>query len=162
MSTAKQEVESLADAQGALTQQEIYHRDFYTWAMQNAQLLRQGRFSEVDVERIAEELESMGRSERRELISRLSVLLAHLLKWMFQPELRSNSWRYTIEEQRGGVMDLLEDSPSLLHELENRLTKAYVNAVLIAARETGIDKTRFPECCPFSLEQILSEDFWPG
>lgn len=140
---------------------DVYHQDFYAWAMENAQLLRQGRLSEVDMEHIAEELESMGRSERRELISRLSVLLAHLLKWMFQPELRSNSWRYTIEEQRGAVMDLLEDSPSLHQELKDKLAKAYVNALLIAARETGFDKTRFPECCPFSLGQILDENFWP-
>ena len=144
------------------TLHDVYNQDFYTWVMQNAQLLRQGRFSEIDVEHIAEELESMGKREKRELISRLSVLLAHLLKWISQPELRSNSWRYTIEEQRRAVMDLLEDSPSLRHELEDKLAKVYTNAILIVARETGIDKTRFSECCPFSLEQIMDEDFWPG
>jgi hypothetical protein len=141
---------------------EVYNHDFYAWAMQNAQLLRQARFSEIDIEHIAEELESMGKSERRELISRLSVLIGHLLKWLFQPGLRCNSWKYTIEEQRRAVTDLLEDSPSLCHELENRLAKAYTNAVLQAARETGMDKTRFPEQCPFSLDQILNENFWPN
>jgi hypothetical protein len=130
--------------------------------MQNAQLLRQGRLSEIDVEHIAEELESMGKSERRELMSRLAVLMSHLLKWLFQPELRSNSWKYTIEEQRRGVTDLLEDSPSLRHELEDRLAKAYTNALLQAARETGMDKACFSEQCPFSLGQILDEDFWPN
>jgi hypothetical protein len=141
---------------------EVYNQDFYAWAMQNAQLLRQGRLSEIDIEHIAEELESMGKSERRELINRLSVLLAHLLKWLFQPELRSNSWKYTIEEQRRAVADVLEDSPSLRHELEDRLIKAYANALLQGARETGMDKTHFPELCPFSLEQILDKDFWPA
>jgi hypothetical protein len=104
----------------------------------------------------------MGKSERRELISRLSVLISHFLKWLFQPGLRSNSWKYTIEEQRRAVTDLLEDSLSLYHELENRLAKAYTNALLQAARETGMDKTHFPEQCPFSLDQILNEDFWPN
>jgi hypothetical protein len=141
---------------------EVYNQDFYAWAMQNAQLLRQGRSSEIDIEHIAEELESMGKSERRELISRLSVLISHFLKWLFQPGLRSNSWKYTIEEQRRAVTDLLEDSLSLYHELENRLAKAYTNALLQAARETGMDKTHFPEQCPFSLDQILNEDFWPN
>ncbi|MBI1926080.1 DUF29 domain-containing protein [Candidatus Poribacteria bacterium] len=130
--------------------------------MQNAQLLRQGHLSEIDVEHIAEELESMGKSERRELMGRLSVLMSHLLKWLFQPELRSNSWKYTIEEQRSAVTDLLEDSPSLRHELEDRLAKAYTNAVLQAARETGLAKARFPEQCPFSLDQIRDDDFWPN
>lgn len=140
---------------------DVYHRDFYTWAIQNVQLIRQCRFSELDMEHIAEELECMGKSEKRELISRLSVLIAHLLKWLFQPELRSNSWQYTIEEQRRCAVDILEDSPGLRHEIEDKLTKAYGNAILIAARETGFGKSHFPEHCPFSLEQILDENFWP-
>ena len=139
-----------------------YEKDFYAWLMHNAELLRQGRSSEIDVEHIAEELESMGKSERRELISRLSVLMSHFLKWLFQPELRSNSWKYTIEEQRRAVTDLLEDSPSLRYELKDRLAKAYTTALLQAARETEMDKARFPEQCPFSLDQILDEDFWPN
>ncbi|MBF0551328.1 MAG: DUF29 domain-containing protein, partial [Deltaproteobacteria bacterium] len=92
---------------------ESYDRDFYAWTMNNAELIRQGRFSEIDIEHLAEELEGMGRSEKRALISRLAVLLAHLLKWTFHPGLRCTSWKYTIKEQRRRVLALLKDSPSL-------------------------------------------------
>ncbi len=79
---------------------QTYEEDFYAWALNNADLLRQGRFTEIDVDNIAEELESMGRSERRQLANRLEVLLAHLLKWRYQPARRGNGWRYTISECR--------------------------------------------------------------
>lgn len=91
----------------------LYEQDFYAWANRNAQLIRAGKLSEIDVENIAEELEGMGRSEKRAFINRLAILLAHLLKWHFQPALRSRSWQYTIRAQRDQLYDLLEDSPSL-------------------------------------------------
>ena len=91
----------------------LYEQDFYAWANEQAALLRSGRVSDADLEHIAEEIESMGRSEKRELISRLKLLLAHLLKWQFQPTLRGNSWRLTIEEQRRDVAEHLADNPSL-------------------------------------------------
>lgn len=138
-----------------------YDRDFYAWAMKNAELIRQGRFTEVDAQHIAEELESMGRSERRALMSRLAVLLAHLLKWQYQPTLRSNSWQYTIKEQRLAVADLLEDNPSLKAQLEEIRERAYQSARLIAARETGLGEETFPVSCPFSFDQVMDEDFWP-
>ncbi len=143
------------------TVHDIYEKDYYLWLRQNAQLLRKGHFSDIDAERLAEELDSMGRGERRALVSRLSVVLAHLLTWLGQPARRSHSWQYTIEEQRRAVTDLLEESPSLRHELEDRLARAYATALLRAARQTGMAKTQFPEHCPFSLAQILDEDFWP-
>jgi hypothetical protein len=107
---------------------ETYEQDFYAWAIHNAELLRQGRLSEIDVEHIAEELECMGRSERRELMSRLAVLLAHLLKWVYQPHRRSRSWRAAIEGQREDLKVLLEESPSLKPELEQKLNEAYRRA----------------------------------
>ena len=94
-----------------------YNKDFYAWLMKNASLLRQHKFSEVDIEHIAEELESMGKSEKRELTSRLTVLLAYLLKWKFQPALRSGSWKNTMLTQRIDILELLENSPSLKYEL---------------------------------------------
>jgi len=138
-----------------------YEKDFYAWTTHNAKLLRQGKFSEIDVEHIAEEIESMGKSEKRELISRLAVLLAHLLKWQFQPERQSNSWKYTIEEQRDEVLELFEESPSLKHEIEEKLERAYRKAILWAATEMGVNKSIFQEKCPFSLEKTLNKNFYP-
>jgi len=139
----------------------LYEEDFYAWLMENVQLLRQRRLAEIDVNNIAEELESMGRSERRELINRLALLFAHLLKWQYQPQKRSPSWKYTIREQRRAVLELLNDSPSLRYELEEKLAEAYKKAILTAAKETRLSETRFPPDCPFSLEQALDESFWP-
>ena len=139
----------------------LHDRDFYAWTLQQSALLREGRLSEADVEHIAEELESMGASERRELINRLAVLMVHLLKWQFQPELRSNSWRNTIDVQRFDVKELLEENPSLVTSLNERMAKAYLKSLLLAVRETGLNKQTFPPCCPFNAEQLLSEEYWP-
>lgn len=103
----------------------------------------------------------MGASERRELTNRLALLMAHLLKWRFQPELRGNSWRNTIDVRRFDVKELLEENPSLASKLDERMAKAYVKSLLLAARETGLSKSTFPPACPFSAEQLLSEDYWP-
>lgn len=138
-----------------------YNKDFYAWLMNNASLLRQHKFNEVDIEHIAEELESMGKSEKRELTSRLTVLLAHLLKWKFQSALRSRSWKNTILTQRIDILELLDDSPSLKYELEERVVIAYEKARLSAEDETGIDKNNFPEICPFTFEQLLKKDYFP-
>src|SRR5580692_5108256 len=94
-----------------------YETDFYAWASHNAELLREQRFNEIDFENIAEEIEDMGSSHRRSLMSRLEILLAHLLKWQFQPMGKCNSWKYTIDEQRLRITDLLIESPSLKYEL---------------------------------------------
>ncbi len=106
----------------------LYDRDFYAWANEQAALLRAGRLTEADIENIAEEIESMGRSEKRELINRLAVLLSHLLKWQFQPAFRGNSWRLTIEEQRNRVDDHLGDNPSLKSQLDQAMRTAYRSA----------------------------------
>jgi hypothetical protein len=139
----------------------LYERDFYAWANEQAALLRAGRLAEADLENIAEEIESMGRSEKRELVSRLKVLLIHLLKWRFQPTRRGNSWRLSIEEQRREVADHLADNPSLQAKLPDALASAYTTAVLAAARETGLDRNTFPSACPWTYEQIMDAAFWP-
>lgn len=135
----------------------LYERDLYAWAMRNAALLRAGRLREIDHMNIAEELESMGRSERRALGSRLAVLLMHLLKWRYQPERRGRSWRATIREQQRQVARLLADNPSLRPELPTLMADAYVDAVLLAIAETGLDEATFPATCPFEVEQIMNE-----
>jgi len=142
--------------------QQEYEKDFYAWAIHNAQLLRAGKLSEIDIENIAEEIESMGKSEKRELINRLAVLLAHLLKWEYQSGRRGNSWRYTIQEQRFRLKDLLEESPSLKNSLEENLGRAYEHALVIAVGETDLSEKTFPKKCPFTLQQAFDKDFFPG
>lgn len=144
------------------TTQVGYEQDFYTWLMQNAALIRQGRFDEIDAENIAEELEGMAKRDRRQLMSRLAVLLMHLLKWQFQPGKRSSSWELTIIEQRRRVEELLKDSPSLKYQLEERLAEAYEIAILKAARETGLARQTFPPGCPYTLDEALDDTFYPS
>jgi hypothetical protein len=141
--------------------QNEYEKDFYAWTFHHADLLRHRKFEALDIDNIAEEIESMGKSVRRELINRLAILLAHLLKWQFQSERRSNSWRNTIEEQRDEISELIEDSPSLTYALEEKLARAYKRAALIASTETGLNRDSFPESCPFTLSNALDVDFFP-
>lgn len=136
-----------------------YEKDFYSWTLHSAKLLRDGKFSEVDIENVAEEIESMGKSDKRELISRFALLLSHLLKWQYQPERRGNSWKHTIKNQRLEVRELLKDSPSLKYEIDNQIEYAYEKALNIAIEETGLSESTFPKNCPFSLEQCLDNEF---
>ncbi len=139
----------------------LYDEDFYEWAQKNAQLMRQGKLSEIDVENIAEELDDMGKSRQRELGSRLEVLLAHLLKRKYQPPGTKN-WRRTIKEQRSRVTDILLDNPSLKHKLDETFTKAYRYAIFKALEETGMDEDAFPSTSPWTLEQVMDDAFFPG
>lgn len=139
----------------------LYNKDFYAWTMHTAKLLRQGKLKEIDVAHIVEEIESMGGRERRELSNRLALLIAHLLKWQFQGTHRSNSGKYTIKEQRLQVSELLEESPSLQHELSHRLNQAYKKALIMAVLETGLLENIFPQECPYTLDQCLDEQFFP-
>lgn len=140
---------------------DLYERDFYEWTVRNAELLRSGRASEADLGHIAEEIEDMGKRERRELLHRLSILIAHLLKWQVQPERRSRSWELTIRVQRKDVARLVAENPSLQPYLEESLPEAYEHAVVEAMTETGHPESVFPSTCPFNLEVILDPDFLP-
>ena len=139
----------------------LYERDFYAWANEQAALLRAGNLSAADIDHIAEEIESMGRTEKRELESRLTILLLHLLKWRFQPGLRGNSWRLTIKEQRRRVVRHLADNPSLRSQVDAVTASAYGDATLEAERETGLPESAFPAECPWSFQEIMNEEFWP-
>jgi hypothetical protein len=145
-----------------MTQPTSYDADFHAWALRNAELLREGRLDELDTEHIAEELESMGASERRELLNRLQVLLLHLLKHQYQPERRSKSWRLTINHQRTAIERLLEQSPSLRRLLDpESFGKVYRKAVQDAVIETDLDAHLFPDDCPYTLDQVLDADWLP-
>jgi len=139
-----------------------YEKDFYAWTVRNAALLRGGKLSEVDTEHVAEEIESMGKSEKRELVHRLVILMVHLLKWKYQPVRRGRSWELTIREQRLGLQELLEDSPSLKRSLSKHLTQAYARALLMAEKETGLSQNAFDKKCPFTLANIFDPKFFPG
>jgi len=140
---------------------DLYERDFHAWAEQQAALLREGRLAQADVPHIAEEIESMGRSEKRELVNRLVILLLHLLKWQHQPSLRGNSWRLSIKEQRLRLASHLEDNPSLKSRLDKAIAEAYRLAVIEAERESGLPESSFPQTCPFTFEQMMDEGYWP-
>ncbi len=138
-----------------------YEQDLYAWLTGNAQLLRQGRLSEIDVEHIAEELEDMGKSERRAIESYLGVLILHLLKWHYQPSLRGPRWQQSIDNARDEIDRRLQDSPSLRPRLSELIAARYGNVRKNAMRETGLPLQTFPETCPFSIAQLLDEEFWP-
>ena len=135
----------------------LYEQDFYQWTQQMATVLRNGHFDQLDIENIAEEIESLGRSDRRELKSRLTVLLMHLLKWHYQPEQQSNSWRATITEQRIRILDLLSESPSLANYLKGEVDQCYKNAKALAVDETGLAPITFPPDCPYLLTEVLEK-----
>lgn len=139
-----------------------YETDFYQWTQQQAALMRQGEFNRVDldIENIAEEIESMGRRDRHALRSYLHNILMHLLKWRYQPERRGTSWRLSIKNGRHQVDILVEDSPSLQMKIPDLMAKEYAQARENAALETGLPIAAFPELCPFTVEQITG-DYWP-
>lgn len=139
----------------------LYETDFFAWSRQQADLLRDGKLSQADIEHIVEEIESLGRIEKRELISRLNLLLLHLLKWRFQPEKRSPSWEASIRVQRNRLVDHLDDNPSLRPLLPRALESAYRDARLEAAAETGLASGTFPEDCPWDAGQAMDAGFWP-
>ena len=141
---------------------QLYDTDFYSWTQRTAALLRARRFDEVDVEHAAEEIEDMGKRDLKELNSRLQVVLMHLLKWQLQPERRSGSWQSTIVAQRLEIGALLRQSPSLRPKVASELAGNYVSAVKRAIPEIGLEKDAFPARCPFTVEQILDEDFLPA
>lgn len=139
-----------------------YETDFYGWANEQAALLRAEKLSEADIEHIAEEIENMGKAEKREVVSRLTVLLLHLLKWQFQPKGRCSSWETSIKIQRIKTGEHMADSPSLKTNLSEYLASAYRVARLEAAEETKLAETTFPTTCPWAFEQAMDADFWPN
>ena len=138
-----------------------YHADFYAWTREQADLARRGSVNALDMGNIAEELEGMGRAERRALASQLERLMAHLLKWRYQPQRRSRSWRGSIRDSRTQIERLLGGSPSLGGEMLGLVEEEYPRAVRWASDETGIGWRAFPADCPWTQAELLDPDFLP-
>lgn len=139
----------------------LYEADYHAWTRDQAAKLRRGDFAHLDVNNLIEEIESLGRSEERELESRLAQLLMHLLKWQYQWIMRSHSWSFTIKEQRHRLELLFRRMPSLQPKVGDVVTEAYSDARMMAERETGLGITTFPVDCPYTVEQVLQADWLP-
>jgi hypothetical protein len=139
----------------------VYEQDFQLWLEQTIDLLKAKDFDGIDLEHLVDELESMSRRDKREILSRLDVILMHLLKWRYQPGNRCPSWESSIQNNRKEVGRIIEDSPSLREYPLSALGKAYLSARKDAARETQLPLEIFPLDCPFVAQEILNEEFWP-
>ena len=140
----------------------LYEKDYYLWLTNTANLLRAENLAELDLLHLIEEIEDMGKRERRSLYSNLKILLMHLLKYRYQPEKRSHSWRYTIEEHRQRIAEAFSDSPSLKGYLLEVCDKCYQDAKKLAAKETGLALEAFPQESPFTTEESLDPDYLPS
>ena len=140
-----------------------YESDVVAWAKEQAEMIRSGRFDKLDLKNIAEEIEDVGKSEQRELACRMAVLLAHILKWKFQPQKRSVSWTLTIKEQRRLLVRRVQKTPSLSPMLSDPewIDEIWVDAKALAEKETGLDIGTYPEVCPWPMANVLAPDWLP-
>jgi hypothetical protein len=140
-----------------------YDKDVLLWSQEQAGLLRAGRFGELDIEHLADEIEDVGKSEKRELANRMAVLLAHLLKWSRQPENRTSSWRATISHQRKRIALVIKETPSLKAVMRNRdwQDAVWLDAVAQASKETGLPEDDLPAACPWMMDLAADAEFWP-
>ncbi len=147
----------------------LYEKDFYAWIYHNIELVQAKKWDEIDADLLIEELESMAKRDKHELASHLVILIAHLLKWQFQfnqlSEMLQNfderSWKCSIIEQRNQIERQLRMSPSLKPYFDDAVQEAYPDAVKIAAKETQLPVQTFPTICPYTVEQLMDEDFYP-
>jgi len=139
-----------------------YDTDFSQWAFDQAELLRAGKLSELDLENVLEELESMGKNDQRGYVSSFKNLLSHLLKWQYQTDRRSQSWVNTIRRSRLEIIDWEEENTSFIPRRNEFIAKGYKKARKEAATETNLPETLFPESCPWDFETFMNETFFPG
>jgi hypothetical protein len=140
----------------------LYDQDFYAWTIATAKALRERDLINLDWDNLIEEIESLGRQEKRELVNRLIILVMHLLKWQYQPNKRSRSWELTIKIQRLDVEKLLLDNPSLKSYIKEAISSGYNKAILKAAQETGLAIEVFPSVCPYTWEELIDTNFFPS
>ena len=139
----------------------LYDKDYYLWLEETVQLLQEGKFTDLDIFNLIEEIKDMGRSEKNALESNLIVLLMHLLKWKYQPEKQSGSWRRSIREHRRRILKAFKNSPSFKRYLEVVFDESYQEARKQAADETGRSLNTFPKNCPFKIEEIIDSEYLP-
>lgn len=139
----------------------LYERDFHAWARQQADLVRSGRFDALDRDRLVEEIESLGNSEDRSLQSSYKLIAMHLLKMIYQPQKRTESWTETIIRERDNVQDMIVSYPGLKPKRQGLFETAFPKARNLAAKETGLPLQTFPVVAPFTREQAEDDDFWP-
>lgn len=140
----------------------LYDVDFYAWTQEQAKLLQQQAWHELDIIHLAEEIDALGKQQRQELRNRLGTTIGHLLKWDYQPELRSKSWQATLREQRKQIQLNLQDSPSLKAYLDRAIADAYELALALVVRETPLNYADLPQECPYTTAEILDPQFPAG
>lgn len=136
-----------------------YEQDFYAWTQEQSELLRLGQWQALDIENLVEEILSLGRQQKQELRNRLGVLIGHLLKWDYQPELRGKSWKATIREQRDEIIEILQENPSLKPYLEEAVQKGFRQGINLVLKETPLDLYNLPSECPYEIAQVLDLQF---
>jgi hypothetical protein len=140
-------------------QSNLYETDFYAWTLEQSKLLQISDFKGLDIVNLVEEIESLGKQQRQELENRLVILLGHILKWDYQPERRSKSWKATIREQRRAIQRLMQANPSLKPYLEEAIAYAYQSGIDLVVRETPLDDQDLPADCQYTPEQIFDPNF---
>jgi predicted DNA-binding ribbon-helix-helix protein len=138
----------------------LYDRDYYLWIEDVLKKIQEKKWEEMDWDNLWEEIDDMGKSQKQRITSNLRILLMHLLKWEFQPEKRTNSWKYTIIEHRRRILEQLEDSPSLKNYLNSNLESTYQKARKDASLETNLSLNTFPNNYPYTLDLVLDEDWF--
>ncbi|MGL5032297.1 MAG: DUF29 domain-containing protein [Microcystaceae cyanobacterium] len=139
----------------------LYDTDFYAWTQQQASFLLTGQWQNLDINNLGEEIAALGKQQRQELRNRLGILIGHLLKWDYQPQLRGKSWKATIREQRDEILDIIDANPSLKPYLEEAIAKGFRQGINLVVKETPLDDPDLPKDCPYSQEQILDRLFPP-
>ena len=140
---------------------DLYDQDYYLWIMRTIELLNQKKFSELDLTNLVEEIEDMGKSEKKSITSNLRILLMHLLKYKYQSDKRTNSWLFTIVEHRKRLQEAFKVSPSLRRYYEEVFLDCYQDARELASAETGLSVEIFSEVCPFTQEEALNPNYLP-
>jgi len=140
----------------------LYEKDFYAWTQEQAKLIKNKAFERLDLTHLFDEVEDMGNRHADEIESRLEILLMHLLKWKYQPNLQSKSWQLTIKEQRLAINRRLKKMPSLKSKLPEIFEESYAPSLLHAEQETGLDESTFPTKSPWTIEQVLNAEFYPS
>ncbi len=138
---------------------QLYETDFYAWTLEQVKLLKQGQINQLDILNLIEEIESLGKREKQELRNRLGILIGNLLKWQYQSDKRSNSWKATTREQRRRIKEHLEENPSLKSYLSEAMISAYQDGIDLAIQETNLPDITFPAENPYTIDEILDPDF---